>query len=97
MLTLKFIQENRKTVIDSLKVKNFDATQLVDAILEKDELRKKTQQQQEECQAQMNTISKEIEMLFKDGKAQEANAAKEQSTQLKENIKVFTSRSYNFV
>ncbi len=92
MLTLKFIQENRKTVIDSLKVKNFDATQLVDAILEKDELRKKTQQQQEECQAQMNTISKEIGMLFKDGKAQEANAAKEQSTQLKENIKVFTSR-----
>ena len=40
----------------------------------------------------MNTISKEIGMLFKDGKAQEANAAKEQSTQLKENIKVFTSR-----
>ncbi|MBI9067134.1 MAG: serine--tRNA ligase [Salinivirgaceae bacterium] len=87
MLTLKFIQENRAEVIEKLKVKNFDASAIVDQILQKDEERKQTQQNQDNILSQINSISKEIGILFKSGKADEANAAKEQTTHLKEEVK----------
>lgn len=87
MLTLKYIQENKEELITKLKIKNLDATEIVGKILGKDEERKKTQKLQDDCQAQMNSISKEVGMLFKSGKTDEANAAKKQSVSLKEEIK----------
>lgn len=90
MLTLKYIQENKDEVIKRLKIKNFDAAKLVKEILEKDELRKGTQKDQDEMQATLNSLSKEIGMLFKSGKANEANEAKEKSVALKESAKNFS-------
>ncbi len=92
MLTLKFIQENKQEVIDKLKVKNFDAVQIVESIQLKDDERKKTQKEQDDILAQINNISKEIGVLFKAGKADEANQAKEKSTALKDQVKVLTDR-----
>lgn len=92
MLTLKFIQENKQEVIDKLKIKNFDASEIVEKIQQKDNERKLTQKEQDDIQAQINSISKEIGMLFKQGKADEANQAKEKSTSLKDEVKVFSDK-----
>lgn len=92
MLTLKYIQENTQDVIDRLLVKNFDAGKIVSEILSKDEERKRTQKEQDDILAQINSISKEVGQLFKNGKASEANAAKDKSTTLKDEVKLLSTR-----
>ncbi len=87
MLTLKFIQENKDEVVKRLKVKRFDATEIVENIIALDNKRKSTQHEVETKQAEMNALSKEIGMLFKEGKAQEANEAKAKTAELKDSIK----------
>ncbi len=90
MLTLKFIQENKDEVVKRLKVKRFDATEIVENIIALDNKRKSTQHEVETKQAEMNALSKEIGMLFKEGKAQEANDAKAKTAELKDSIKDLT-------
>src|SRR5690554_6676147 len=91
MLTLKQIQDNKQEVIDRLKIKNFDATTLVEEIISLDNQRKSTQSQSDALQADLNNLSKAIGQLFKDGKKEEAAQAKERTTALKEEIKELTS------
>ena len=64
MLNLKFIQENKETVIERLAVKNFDARESVEKIIALDNQRKSLQQEAEAKQAQMNIIAKEIGKLM---------------------------------
>lgn len=92
MLTLKYIQENTQDVIDRLLVKNFDAKELVSEILSKDEERKRTQKEQDDMLAQINSISKEVGQLFKTGDTSAANAAKDKSTSLKDEVKLLSTR-----
>ncbi|GAF01882.1 serine--tRNA ligase [Saccharicrinis fermentans] len=87
MLTLKIILENKDEVIKRLKIKRFEATEVVEAIINLDDTRKATQSSLDQRQAEMNTLSKEIGMLFKQGKTQEANEAKSKTADLKETIK----------
>lgn len=87
MLNLKFIQDNPELVIEKLKRKNFDATVIVSTIIDLYRQKNKLQVQAEEKKAEMNMISNEIGKLFREGKAEEANAAKVRTTELKENIK----------
>lgn len=87
MLTLNFIHENKQEVIDKLKVRNIDATTIIERIIEQDNKRKSTQKEQDDCQAMINSLSKDIGSLFKSGKADEANQAKEKSSILKEKVK----------
>jgi seryl-tRNA synthetase len=91
MLTLKQIQENKQEVITRLKVKNFDAAPLVEQIIALDNQRKTTQSASDALQAEMNNLSKVIGQLFKEGKATEANEAKEKTAGLKEEIKTLTT------
>jgi len=70
-----------------LKIKNFDAAELIDQILELDNKRRSTQAAMDDNKAELNKLSKEIGQLFKNGKVEEANQVKEKNTQLKENIK----------
>jgi len=87
MLTLKFIQENKELVIERLKIKNFQAKDIVSQILDLDQKRRSTQQIVDNIQAELNKLSKEIGMLFKSGKADEANQLKERNTELKDSVK----------
>nr|WP_319400188.1 serine--tRNA ligase [uncultured Carboxylicivirga sp.] len=87
MLTLKFIQDNKDEVIKRLKVKRFDATSIVEEIIRLDNERKSTQTEVETLQAEMNSLSKEIGQLFKNGQAEEANKAKARTGELKDSIK----------
>lgn len=86
MLNLKFIQENKETVIERLAIKNFDARESVEKIIYLDGERRKLQQDSETKQARMNTIAKEIGNLMKAGKKEEAEKARQETTQLKEEI-----------
>lgn len=87
MLTLKYITENTAEVIERLAKKHFDGTGIIAQVVELDTLRKTTQTQLDSTSAEMNNLSKEIGMLFKQGKQSEAAAAKEKTTELKETIK----------
>lgn len=87
MLTLKFIQENKDSVIERLKIKNFQAENIVSQILDLDQKRRSNQNSMDSNQAELNKISKEIGMLFKNGKAEEANLLKEKNTELKVTVK----------
>lgn len=90
MLTLKFIQENKDEVIRRLKIKNFDATTIVEEIIALDINRRQTQIELESLQSEMNNLSKEIGQLFKSGKAEKANQAKARTGEMKEQIKELT-------
>jgi len=87
MLSLKLIQENKDLVIEQLKIKNFDAKEIVEQILNLDQKRRSTQNSMDNNQAELNKMSKEIGDLFKQGKMQEANELKEKNTNLKNIVK----------
>jgi len=88
MLQLNFLREKKQNVIESLKVKNFDASTIIDEVITLDDNRKSTQQQSDELLARANSIAKEIGILFKSGKVGQANTLKEESAQIKEKTKV---------
>jgi seryl-tRNA synthetase len=89
MLTLKYITENTEEVIARLAKKHFDGAAIIAQVVELDGLRKSTQALLDSSSAEMNALSKEIGLLFKEGKQTEAAAAKEKTTELKEAIKAF--------
>lgn len=91
MLTLNFIRENKKLIIERLRVKNFDASDIVDRIIELDNMRRETQQKSDGFQAEMNSISKEIGQLYKEGRGKEAEALKQRSAKIKEESKELIS------
>jgi len=84
MLSLKLIQEKSEFVIERLKIKNFNAETLVGQILELDEKRRALQTRIDNQLAELNNLSKQIGQLYKDGKASEAELAKNQTASIKE-------------
>lgn len=92
MLTLKHITENTEDVILRLAKKHFDGREIVGQIVELDERRKITQTAADNFAAELNALSKEIGMLFKQGKQDEANEAKEKTVVLKENVSKLTEQ-----
>lgn len=92
MLNLKFIQENKETVIERLAVKNFDARELIEKIIYLDTERRQLQQETESKQAQMNATAKEIGALMKAGKKEEAEKARQATSRLKEEIAALAPR-----
>lgn len=87
MLNLKFIQENPEFVIERLAVKHFDAREIVGQVLALYQKRNEYQIESDGCKAEMNLLSKEIGILFKEGKTDEANKSKERTVVLKDLIR----------
>jgi len=87
MLQLQTIREKKDEIIGAFQKRNMDATSLLDGILQLDEKRRATQTKLDNTLAESNKLSKEIGMLFKSGKAQEANTLKEKTGALKEDSK----------
>lgn len=90
MLQLQAIRENKEEIIAALQKRSVDAASLIDNVLELDEKRRSLQTQLDSTLAESNKLSKEIGMLFKSGKAQEANVLKEKTGALKEESKTLT-------
>ncbi|MCO4822498.1 MAG: serine--tRNA ligase [Flavobacteriaceae bacterium] len=88
MLQVPFIRDNQELVINRLAKRNIDAREMIADVVRLDEERRQLQTELDNTLAESNAMSKEIGMLFKTGKAQEANALKEKTKQLKEASKV---------
>jgi seryl-tRNA synthetase len=87
MLTIPYIREHRDEVIRLLKIKNFDATTFIDQLIGADNSRRELQVKTNDLQAEMNKISKEIGMLFKQGEHEQASQAKIRTAEIKASIK----------
>lgn len=83
MLELNYLRENAAEVTERLAIKNIDAESIVKQILDIDIRRREAQHELETNQAESNALAKQIGELFKAGKAAEANALKERTTELK--------------
>ncbi|MGB3143819.1 MAG: serine--tRNA ligase [Maribacter sp.] len=87
MLQLQTIRDHKEELVVALKKRNIDANGLLEEVLQLDEKRRSTQTQLDNVLAESNKLSKEIGMLYKTGKVQEANLLKEQTVTLKEESK----------
>lgn len=87
MLQLQAIRENSEAIAKALAKRNLDAGPLLGKVLQLDEKRRATQANLDALLAEANILSREIGMLFKSGKAAEADKLKERSLLLKEETK----------
>jgi seryl-tRNA synthetase len=87
MLTLTLIRENSDEVIRRLKVKNFDAGQIIEEIVLLDKSRRSVQNSMDGKQAELNTTSKAIGELIRTNRKEEAEAARNKTFILKDEIK----------
>ena len=87
MLQVNFLKEQKERVLEGLKKRNFKDLELVDNAISLDEMRKKIQFELDSQLAEINKISKEIGILMKEGKKEEAEAAKSKTAQYKESSK----------
>lgn len=87
MLEIHYLREKKDEAIERLKKRNFDATETITKILDVDASRRKIQNEMDAQLAELNKISKEIGALMQSGKKEEANAAREKTSLLKNSTK----------
>ncbi len=92
MLQINRIRAERAAIIEAMKKRNFDATDLIDKAVALDDLRKKTQTENDNLLAEMNRLSKEIGQLYKSGEPKKAEILKQKTTQIKAQIKQLTEQ-----
>lgn len=87
MLTLKEIRENRDEVVKRLACKHFDAKEVISRIILQDDLRRSTQTSLDTLLNEVNTLSRSIGALMKEGKKESATEARRKVSRLKESAK----------
>ena len=92
MLTINLIREKKEFIIERLKIKNFDAEEIINKILALDTSRREIQSKADLLQSDMNRISKEIGIMMKEGRKAEADAAREKTYSFKEEIKSLSDK-----
>lgn len=85
MLQVNILREERERVLEGLNKRNFRQLNLVDEAIATDDERRSLQSELELNQTEMNKISKEIGMLMKEGKKDEAENAKARTATFKDN------------
>lgn len=83
MLTIKSLREDPQGIIEKLKVKNFDAKEIVEKVLELDTLRRNYQTESDSLLASQKQKAAEIGALMKSGQKQAAEAVKQEVAELK--------------
>ena len=83
MLTLQLINNNPEEVIKRLAVKQFDGREPIMKIVELDKQRRARQKERDDNAAELNKMSASIGELMKQGRRDEATAAREQVAALK--------------
>ena len=85
MLTIKQITDNTEVVLRGLEKKHFkNAKETIEQVLAFNDKRKSTQNVLDKNLAEVNSISKSIGILMKEGKKEEAETAKARVAELKE-------------
>ena len=88
MLQIQLLRENPQEVIDRLKIKNFDATELVAEIRNLDTENRNLKKKIDDNLMSQNQGAKKIVKLFKEGKRDEAESLKAEMATLKESERV---------
>lgn len=97
MLLVNTIRDHFETVLEGLQKRNFPhAEATLHQVLELDKSRKETQTQRDNLQAEANSISKEIGMLMREGKKEEAEKIKSRTSEIKEQVKSLEETYNNY-
>lgn len=83
MLQIQVIRENSAEVIERLKVKNFDATEIIAKVLALDTQLRQLKKNLDNNLMEQRKLAEEIGKLFKEGKRDEAEQKKAQTSVLK--------------
>ncbi|MCL4123767.1 UNVERIFIED_CONTAM: hypothetical protein GTU68_061522 [Idotea baltica] len=92
MLPITLIREKADFVKERLALKNFDASKIIDRILEHDIERRALQTRLDGVLAESNKLSKEIGALYRDGKRAEADIIKGKTVGLKDQSKLLEDK-----
>lgn len=96
MLLVSDIRNNKKSVIDGLLKRNIkDPLLLVDQVLDLDDQRKRNQSELDSNLAESNAMAKQIGILIKEGRKDEANQVKSRSAKYKQVIKTLSEELNN--
>lgn len=87
MLDIQLLRDEPDRVRQAMRDKRIDNTEVVDAILQQDAARRDTITRLQDAQTRSNTVSKEIGLLMREGKRDEAQERIAETGQLKEQIK----------
>ena len=92
MLQINYIIEHQQDVIDRLKIKNFDASEILPKLADLNIQRKSLKKDLDNTLAEANKIAKSIGQLFKQGKRDDADKMKSKSAELKDLSKSHTEQ-----
>lgn len=92
MLEVKKIKQHLATYQEALQKRNFEGSKHLTEVVQLDQQRRDLQTDLDALLAESNTISKEIGMLFKSGKVDEANALKEKTASIKTKSKDLSTK-----
>lgn len=93
MLDIKLLREDPEFVKDRVRTRGGDPHTLVDQVLAYDEIRRKAETDKQGLQSERKTLSKQIGALMGQGKADEAEAIKEQVRIIGDKIAVLEEES----
>lgn len=86
MIELSLIKEQKDKVIEKLSKRNQDFSLQINEIFQLDEKRRKIQQELDEKLSRSNDLNKDIAILYKSGKKEEADKFKLETADLKEKV-----------
>ena len=92
MLTINLIREKKEFIAERLKIKNFDAGEILDRILSLDFSRREIQSRADLLQSDMNRLSKEIGSMMKEVRMAEADIARAKTFSLKDEIRSLSDK-----
>lgn len=83
MLEISYIRDHKQDVLHRLGIKNFKAIHLVDEVLQADAERRKIQKSLDDILAESNQAAREIGILYKSGRVDEAGELKAKTAEWK--------------
>ena len=92
MLHIPYLREHKNEIIEKLKIKNFEANEIIEDLLIKDDQRKTTQKELDGLLSKSNKLSKEIGGMHQSGQANKVNEIKRECTEIKENVKILQEK-----
>ena len=94
MLQLQYIKDHTDEIIERLKIKNVqDVEARIASIIDLDAQRRALQQKTDTLKAEQNNIAKQIGMLMKQGKRDEAEQVKQRTAELKAEEKELSDKA----
>ena len=92
MLQTRKIRENKAEYIKLLKIKNFDANNIFNLLIDLDDQRKEAQIKCDELLSKSNNLSSQIGKLYKTGDTNKVASLKKESIIIKDESKIFLNK-----